>query len=152
MRRVRSVYWLLVCLVIAMADINAQDQEEDLIRQFIDHNYSDAESLISGLYVISLKPGSGEMIRPGGKVRVHYVGKFLDGTIFDSSLERNKPIEFILGSGKVIPGWEQGISRMRIGETALFVIPSYLAYGDKKVGPIPANTPLLFELTLLKAE
>ena len=92
------------------------------------------------------------MAKPGQKIRVHYTGKLMNGRVFDSSVERNEPIEFTYGSGEVIRGWEQGIGLLKEGSKAIFVIPSHLGYGSSGVSDIvPPNSPLVFEVEFLKA-
>jgi len=89
----------------------------------------------------------------GNKVKVHYKGMLLDGTVFDSSFKRNQPIEFTLGVGQVIKGWDEGISLLGIGDKASFIIPSDLAYGVSGAGGvIPANATLVFEVELISVE
>ena len=89
----------------------------------------------------------------GNKVKVHYKGMLLDGTVFDSSFKRNQPIEFTLGVGQVIKGWDEGISLLGIGDRASFIIPSDLAYGASGAGGvIPPNATLVFEVELISAE
>ena len=94
-----------------------------------------------------LREGQGEPCHAGQTVSADYVGAFLDGRQFDSSLGR-EPIEFELGSGMVIKGWDEGLEGMRIGEKRRLTIPPDLAYGEKGVGPIPANSTLVFEVEL----
>ena len=82
--------------------------------------------------------------------RVHYTGKLLDGTLFDSSIERGQPIEFPLGVGQVIPGWDEGIMMMSKGEKGVLYIPYYLAYGDRQAGDkITPFSNLMFEVELI---
>ncbi|KAJ2850914.1 Peptidyl-prolyl cis-trans isomerase fpr2 [Coemansia brasiliensis] len=89
--------------------------------------------------------------KPGDKVSIHYTGTlFSDGTEFDTSLKRGKPLEFILGSGQVIKGWDQGLLNMCVGEKRKLKIPSDLAYGARGAPPaIPANAALVFETELM---
>ena len=95
----------------------------------------------------SHKPSNGNM------VKVHYKGMLLDGTVFDSSFKRNQPIEFTLGVGQVIKGWDEGISLLGIGDKASFLIQSHLAYGSSGAGGvIPPNATLVFEVELISAE
>ncbi len=106
----------------------------------------------SGLrYKITYKSGSGKKPQKGKNVAVHYVGKLADGTIFDNSYGRGKPIEFPIGVGYVIPGWDEGIRLLEEGDKATFVIPSYLAYGESDAGGvIPPNANLIFDVELVK--
>lgn len=124
--------------------------EDARIEQYVKTNFAGATSEMSGLYVIKKVKSNGIMVTPGSKVVVHYEGKFLDDKVFDSSWTRNKPIEFVVGQGRVIPGWEQGIVQLRQGEKAVLIVPSYLGYGNVKTGIIPANTPLVFTIEVLK--
>ena len=87
----------------------------------------------------------------GNKVMVHYKGMLLDGTVFDSSYKRNQPIEFTLGIGQVIKGWDEGISLLGLGDKATFIIPSELAYGQSGAGGvIPPNATLVFDVELVE--
>ena len=84
---------------------------------------------------------------------MHYTGRLLDGTVFDSSIERGEPLEFRAGTGRVIPGWDETVIDMQRGERRLIVIPPELAYGDRAVGGvIPANSFLVFEMELVSFE
>jgi len=87
---------------------------------------------------------------PGSVVKVHYEGKLIDGTVFDSSYARNEPISFPLSG--VIQGWQEGVPLMRVGDTYDFVIPSELGYGSRGGGPIPPGAALLFKVELLEAK
>ena len=96
------------------------------------------------------KEGKGEQPQKGNTVKVHYKGELLDGTMFDSSFKRNQPIEFSLGVGQVIPGWDEGIALLTKGAKATLVIPSDLAYGAAGAGGvIPPNATLKFEVELV---
>jgi len=108
----------------------------------------------SGLrYKITHKSGSGIKPQKGKNVAVHYVGKLADGTVFDNSYGRGEPIEFPIGIGYVIPGWDEGIQLLEEGDKATFVIPAYLAYGEAGAGGvIPPNANLIFDVELVKAE
>lgn len=106
----------------------------------------------SGLGIKLLKEGKGEKPVNGQRVTVHYTGYLEDGTKFDSSVDRQQPITFPLGQGRVIKGWDEGIATLPVGSKAMLRIPPALGYGSRGVGPIPANATLYFEVELLKAE
>lgn len=100
--------------------------------------------------IIDLVIGKGEEAFSGSYVTVHYVGKLTNGTKFDSSRDRNRPFEFNLGAGEVVKGWDKGVKGMRVGGKRKLIIPPELGYGSKKVGNIPADSTLIFEVELLK--
>ena len=128
----------------------ARAAEDSTMREYIAKNKIKVAPTASGLYFISKKAGKGAQAVAGQKVAVHYTGKLLDGTKFDSSYDRNEPIEFMLGSGQVIPGWDEGIAMMREGEKAVLLIPSKLAYGERGNQVIPPCAPLVFDVELVK--
>jgi peptidyl-prolyl cis-trans isomerase A (cyclophilin A) len=104
----------------------------------------------SGLFYKITKNTDGKPATKGSKVSVHYEGKLLNGQVFDSSFQRNQPIDFNLGIGQVIAGWDEGIQLLKVGEEATFVIPSDLAYGSRGAGGvIPPNAPLIFKVALV---
>ena len=107
----------------------------------------------SGLRYQIIQEGNGAKAEKGQTVSVHYKGQLTDGTVFDSSYKRNQPIDFALGVGQVIPGWDEGISLLKIGDKARFVIPSDLAYGSAGAGGvIPPNATLVFDVELVNAK
>ena len=104
----------------------------------------------TGLRYKVIQKGSGSKAKKGQKVSVHYEGSLLNGQIFDSSYKRNQPIDFQLGVGQVIPGWDEGIELLQVGDKARFVIPSDLAYGSAGAGGvIPPNATLIFDVELI---
>lgn len=108
------------------------------------------EETESGLRYKIVQQGSGIKAEKRKMVSVHYEGSLPSGQVFDSSFQRNQPIDFQLGVGQVIPGWDEGISLLRIGDKAKFVIPSHLAYGSAGAGGvIPPNATLIFEVELM---
>ena len=105
----------------------------------------------SGLRYQIIQQGAGDQAEKGKMVSVHYKGQLADGTVFDSSYKRNQPIDFALGVGQVIPGWDEGIQLLKVGDKARFVIPSDLAYGSRGAGGvIPPNATLIFDVELVK--
>ena len=129
--------------------INEQKKRTEKLLNDLSDGYSKTDSGLMYKFLDNKnlnKPSKGE------KVKVHYKGMLLDGTVFDSSFKRNQPIEFTLGVGQVIKGWDEGISLLGVGDKASFIIPSDLAYGESGAGGvIPPNAPLLFEVELISA-
>jgi peptidylprolyl isomerase len=103
----------------------------------------------SGLNYFDFEVGDGPSPEAGQVVAVHYTGWLEDGTRFDSSLSRGQPIEFLIGTGQVIPGWDEGVGTMKVGGKRQLVIPPELAYGEAGRGPIPPNAVLIFEVELV---
>lgn len=109
----------------------------------------------SGLTYLITKKGMGRQPKKGETVIVHYTGMLTTGVKFDSSRDRNEPFEFKLGTGQVIKGWDEGFSNLRVGDHAILVIPSNLAYGSRGAGGvIPPDSKLIFvvELVDVKSE
>lgn len=129
-----------------------RDSEAERMAQYIAENGITAKPTASGLIYVKKSAGKGAKAVDGKLVSVHYTGKLLDGTVFDSSIERGEPIQFVLGTHQVIPGWEQGIALMQEGEKGTLIIPSNLAYGEYGSGPIPPFSPLVFDVELVKVE
>jgi FKBP-type peptidyl-prolyl cis-trans isomerase FkpA len=104
-----------------------------------------------GLVIDDVKPGEGAIATKGKTVSVHYTGRLTDGTKFDSSYDRGQPIDFPLGGGVVIKGWDQGIEGMKVGGKRKLTIPPDLAYGARGTpgGPIPPNATLVFDVELV---
>jgi FKBP-type peptidyl-prolyl cis-trans isomerase len=104
----------------------------------------------SGLQYIDTLEGSGATPQAGQTVIVHYTGYLDDGTKFDSSVDRSQPIEFTLGAGEVIRGWDEGLSTMKVGGKRRLLIPPNLGYGEQgRSGVIPPNAQLTFDVELL---
>lgn len=104
----------------------------------------------SGLRYKMIQKGSGKKAENGKTVSVHYTGQLEDGKVFDSSYPRKKPIEFPLGQGNVIEGWDEGIALLQVGDKARFVIPSHLGYGSRGAGGvIPPDATLIFDVELM---
>jgi len=114
-----------------------------------ENNLPQTEPTQSGLYYIETKAGKGNTPQNGQTCMVHYTGRFLDGRVFDSSVERGAPFAFALGQNQVIKGWDEGVALMKKGGKAVLLIPANLAYGEHGSGSIPPNTPLMFEVELI---
>lgn len=107
----------------------------------------------SGLEYKEVAAGMGAQAVAGKTVKVHYIGKFPDGKVFDSSVSRGEPIEFVLGRGRVIRGWDEGIALMKVGGKAQLTIPPDLAYGERGAGGvIPPNATLVFDVELVEVK
>ena len=127
-------------------------ESEETLRAYLAENNIEATPTESGLIYVCTQAGNGVKPEVGKKVKVHYTGTLLDGTTFDSSVDRGEPIEFPLGMGNVIPGWDEGIAMMSKGEKGILYIPAKLGYGDRQAGPIPAFSNLIFEVELVDFE
>jgi FKBP-type peptidyl-prolyl cis-trans isomerase len=133
-----------VATVVAISDENATE------KAIVDSVGLDGE--LKKLVVDDVRIGSGDAVVTGDTVTVHYVGTLRDGTKFDDSYVRGEPFTFTVGEGMVIRGWDEGILGMKVGGERILVIPPELAYGNRNVGPIPANSPLIFKVELLSVE
>jgi len=108
------------------------------------------EETKSGLRYKIIQKGNGQKAEKGKNVSVHYKGQLADGTVFDSSYSRNKPLDFKVGIGQVIEGWDEGISLLQVGDKARLVIPSHLGYGSRGAGrAIPPDAILIFDVELM---
>ena len=132
------------------ADETAKAAKE--LAEYLMKNKIEAVPTESGLYYVVTEPGNGEKPEVGKPVTMHYTGKLLNGTVFDSSVERDQPFQFVLGVGQVIPGWDEGVQLMTKGEKGLLYIPYYLAYGERDMGDIPPFSNLIFEVELIDFE
>ena len=126
--------------------------EKSLRDKYIADNGITVVPTATGLYYIETEKGTGEKAMPGNTVAVHYTGRLLDGTKFDSSLDRGEPYSFRLGVGAVIKGWDEAITLMNVGGKATLIIPSSIAYQSRDSGSIPAYSTLVFDVELVSAE
>lgn len=144
---------VLAVFVVQRMQSNKKDTSNNLQSgiEFLSSNMTQ-EGVVtteSGLQYKVLTKGSGE-IHPSAsdKVKVHYHGSLIDGTVFDSSISRGQPIEF--GLNQVIKGWTEGLQLMVEGEKTRLFIPSELGYGNRSAGSIPAGSTLIFDVELIK--
>jgi FKBP-type peptidyl-prolyl cis-trans isomerase FkpA len=130
----------------------ARHDEDGLRQRYLDENNITVQPEESGLVIVVKEEGSGPRPQSGQNVKVHYTGTLLDGTKFDSSVDKGEPFTFRLGAGQVIRGWDEGVSKLNIGSKAKLIIPSYLAYGDQQRGPVikPYST-LIFDIEVIDA-
>ncbi len=104
----------------------------------------------NGVKYETLKPGTGDELKPGQVAVFHYVGTLENGTVFDSTRERGNPYKITIGSGQLIKGWEEGLPGMRVGETRKLWVPAKMGYGDAERTKIPAKSNLIFEIELVQ--
>jgi FKBP-type peptidyl-prolyl cis-trans isomerase len=156
-RAVRRSWLLSLCVVVPIAAGCSRlfgPSEEEARKMAAEDRKCQTDKV--SLEVTNVAAGPGNEARPGRRVAVHYTGWLFHpeqpahhGRQFDSSRDRGEPIEFTLGQGEVIPGWEQGIEGMKVGGKRTLVIPPNLAYGRSGSPPaIPANATLVFDVEL----
>ena len=122
-------------------------------QKLVDDLKAEMQSTPSGLYYKITKATNGAAPQRGDEVAVHYAGKLVDGSEFDSSFKRNQPIDIPIGVGQVIKGWDEGIMLLKEGETATLLIPSELGYGSAGAGGvIPPNAWLIFDVELVSVK
>lgn len=109
---------------------------------------SDTKGNLNRMVIDDIKVGGGATVKNGDVVSVHYAGRLQDGTEFDNSKKRGAPLEFKVGGGQVIKGWEEGLVGMKVGGERILVIPPDMAYGDQGIGPIPGGATLIFSIEL----
>ncbi len=131
-----------------------RDAEENAKqKELLDSVAKGYDETASGLRYQILQKGNGKQATKGAGVSVHYKGQLLDGTVFDSSYKRKQPIDFNVGVGQVIAGWDEGIQLLQVGDKARFVIPSDLAYGSAGAGGvIPPDATLIFDVELMNVK
>jgi FKBP-type peptidyl-prolyl cis-trans isomerase FkpA len=137
---------------LALARIQAAtEKQKELAKPYLENAAKEegAVKMPSGLIYKQIKAGTGAQPKTSDTVKVHYTGTFIDGKVFDSSVERGEPEEFPLS--QVIPCWSEGVSKMKVGEKAKLICPSELAYGDQGRPPgITGGATLIFEVELLE--
>lgn len=143
--------FLLACLLLAPVVIFAQREKlppEDL--EIVEKTWPTAKRTATGLRTMILQDSDGPSPKKGDVVSVVYVGKLLDGTIFDQATDPDKPFTFRVGRGQVIEAWEEGLQLLKIGQRRLFIVPFELGYGTRGSPPkIPKRATLIFEVELL---
>lgn len=133
---------------VSIVDESNTNEDEALFGAL--KNSLDSSGEVTKLVVDDVVIGSGEGAQTGDVVTVHYVGTLQNGQQFDNSNLRGEPFSFTLGENRVITGWEQGLLGMKVGGERILVIPPQMAYGAQAVGPIPANSTLVFAIELLE--
>ena len=128
------------------------EEEKASLDYYLEHNNITQRPLASGMYYIETQKGTGKQAMHGNTVKVHYKLFSTDGELLNSSYDKGNPLEFVLGTGAVIEGWEQGIKQMNEGGTSTLIIPSNMAYGQKGKGTITPNSTLIFEVALVSVK
>jgi FKBP-type peptidyl-prolyl cis-trans isomerase len=145
-------FGLFLTVMIAAPWLHAQREklpEEDL--EIVEQKWPDAKKTTTGIRYIVLREGHGAIPVPGNRVAVIYTGRLLDGTVFDQSLDPDRPFIFRMGRQVVIQGWDYILEQMRVGEKRLVIVPPELAYGTHGMPPrIPRNATLVFTMELLE--
>ena len=145
---------LLSLAVVLTAPLALHAQREKLPPDdlaFVEKTWPEAKKTATGIRYIIMREGRGETGKAGDKASVLYVGRLLNGTVFDQATEREKAFEFRVGRGQVIDGWDQILQLMKPGEKRLVIIPPELAYGTRGSPPkIPRSATLVFEMEVLE--
>ena len=102
------------------------------------------------LQITDIQLGSGKAVVKGALITTQYTGWLEDGTKFDSSFDRGQPFQCVIGTGRVIKGWDQGLMGMQVGGKRKLLVPAHLGYGERTMGKIPPNSNLVFEIELLE--
>lgn len=153
-----SIVWMLVIVAVVIVGgfiffSSQQPEEQELVVVEKSQENMEQENTPAGLQIEDVKVGEGAEAVSGDQVTVHYVGTFENGSTFDSSRAKDAPFTFLLGAGRVIQGWDEGVVGMKIGGIRKLVIPPELAYGERGApGAIPPNSTLYFEIELLQIQ
>lgn len=132
---------------LATAVVSGDNDQQAIFNALVDS--VDTNGNLNKLVIDDVTIGTGEEVVDGDKVIVNYIGRLESGQEFDNSYNRGEAFKFTVGDGKVIAGWEEGLKGMKVGGKRILVIPPAMAYGSSKVGPIPANSTLIFAVELL---
>jgi peptidylprolyl isomerase len=147
-----NAYLIFDIEVLEVTDAVAEAKKADeRLKQYLQENNIEATKAPEGYYYTIDEAGSGPKPQPGQTVKVHYTGRLIDGTKFDSSLDRGEPFELTVGQGQVIQGWDLGLQQFPVGSKGRLFIPPSLGYGSQAQRTIPANSVLIFEIELISA-
>ena len=144
-------WYLVFALLVTVGIACTQSDASTTPNQPSEVNMVSSTTTPSGLQYKDLVVGTGEGARSRATAVVHYTGWLMDGTKFDSSLDRGVPFEFVIGRGQVISGWDEGVGSMKVGGKRELIIPPDLGYGDRGAGGvIPPGAILKFEVELIE--
>ena len=143
MRRLNTKEWIAVVVAVLVVGLvslfNNTAQKINLAKS--------PEVLIQDTLV-----GGGEIAMSGNLLTVNYTGRFVDGKVFDSSVTRGEPVQFVLGDSRIIKGWSEGLAGMRVGGKRTISVPPELGYGANNYRSIPGGSTLIFDVELLKVQ
>lgn len=134
-------------IVIVGQSANVNQARTDALLSAVDNDGN-----LNSMVIDDVKFGTGETVKDGDTVSVHYVGTLQNGEEFDNSRKRGAAFDFKVGAGMVIKGWDEGVVGMQVGGQRILVIPPEMAYGNKGVGPIPGGATLVFAIELLEVK
>ncbi len=146
---------MAVCVSVSVAcgGTDSKDERTAVEQEAAMKRAVELSAGITSLAITDVKVGEGPEATPGRRVRVHYTGMLMDGTKFDSSKDRDEPLDFTLGRGDVIAGWDEGVKGMRVGGVRQLTVPASMGYGAQGAGGvIPPNAALKFDVELLGVE
>ncbi|HJT29477.1 MAG TPA: FKBP-type peptidyl-prolyl cis-trans isomerase [Pyrinomonadaceae bacterium] len=147
--KAKLIVALLSLFLLSVCNLETDAQTK---RRRTPRSSSAAITTPSGLTYLITKKGTGPQLKAGDTVILNYTGALTNGLKFDSSHDRNEPLEFKLGAGKVIKGYDEGLARLRVGDQAILIIPGKLAYGPKGIpNVIPPNATLIFIIEVVDA-
>lgn len=138
--------------VTIMDTTNTQPQNNDAQPEMAAQTEPTQTAPVTTLQTKDTVVGTGAEAKAGALITVHYTGTLTNGQKFDSSVDRGQPFQFRLGEGRVIQGWEQGFTGMKVGGKRTLIIPASMGYGANAAGSIPPNSTLVFDVELLKVE
>jgi peptidylprolyl isomerase len=159
MRKLSKNEWVAVAVAIIFVgyiffanEITSLFKTGSMNENSSETNVSTNATSTNGVIINDVTVGQGAEVKNGQTLSVNYILSLSDGTVVQNSKDSGSAFKFTLGAGKVIPGWEIGFSGMKVGGTRTIIIPPELGYGSQQVGPIPANSTLIFTVELLSAE
>ena len=133
--------------------LKKEAEEKQILKEYITAENITQKPTVSGIYIIKLKTGKGYKAEIGKKVTINFTGSFINGKIFDSSIDKGKPVTFILGNEHVIPAWNEAIQSMKVGDKIKLIAPSETAYGQEGLqNYVPPFSTLIYEIKLLNVK
>lgn len=132
--------------------VEVLEVKEPIVAKMWDVDSTSFRETESGLKYAIIQEGDGPSVEKGNIVSIHYSGFLSDGTLFDSSVERDEPFSLLVGMGQVIPGWDEGLALLKQGSKAKLVIPPALGYGERDLGVIPPNSTLILDVEILEVK